>query len=63
MISISGTIERLKELLHYDPETGIFSYRRQRGRWRPGARAGAKDSKGRIQLIGSRWFPLSVTGS
>ena len=45
------TAERLRELLHYDPETGVFTNRISRRRVRAGDVAGGLDGKGYV-LIG-----------
>lgn len=42
--------ERLVELLDYEPETGLFKWKRRRGRIAPGEIAGTKDSHGYCQI-------------
>jgi hypothetical protein len=44
------TAERLREVLSYSPETGLFYWREQRGSVRSGARAGHVDSDRYIRI-------------
>jgi hypothetical protein len=48
------TQERLREVLHYDPDTGVFTWLRDTSRVRAGRQAGSLDAKGyrRIQFEG-----------
>lgn len=47
-----GTVTqaRVKQLLHYDPETGIFRYKQKRGRERVGDVAGTVTSDGYVAI-------------
>jgi hypothetical protein len=46
------TAERLRELLHYDPDSGVFTRERNshQGRWKAGAEAGCPNRDGYIVL-------------
>jgi hypothetical protein len=41
---------RLKKLLHYDCNTGIFTWKVSRGRVRPGVKAGSLDKDGYLRI-------------
>lgn len=55
---IQLTQERLKQVLHYDPTTGVFTWTASTGRRKAGAVAGGKDADGyrRIGIDGARFF-------
>lgn len=44
------TQERLKELLHYEPESGIFTRLKTAGRYVAGAIAGSMDDEGYLRI-------------
>lgn len=51
MASANLTAARLRELLHYDPATGLFTWRVTRGRTaKAGGLAGVKTTEGYIQV-------------
>jgi hypothetical protein len=45
------THERLKELLHYEPDTGLFIRRTLTGGKHPGSIAGSSHNKGYVQIM------------
>jgi len=51
MAKANLTAERLRELLNYDPDTGVFTWRVRMGRGRPGTVAGCVASKGYWRII------------
>lgn len=51
MAATNLTAERLRELLNYDPDTGIFTFRIRRGRFLPGDVAGSHDKTGRTAIL------------
>ena len=53
------TQARLKELLHYDPETGLFTYLIRRGSYRAGTVAGCRHNQGYWQIMVDRKLYLA----
>lgn len=51
MVIVMLTQEKLKELLHYNPQTGFFTWVKSKGRAKAGSIAGCPDKDGYI-LIG-----------
>ena len=45
-MSVLITPAQVREFLHYDPDTGVFTRRISRGRWRSGTIAGSSHSEG-----------------
>lgn len=52
------TQARLQELLSYDPETGVFAWKKRTGRCSAGAIAGCQDDRGYVVLSidGKRYY-------
>lgn len=52
------TAKKLRDLLHYDPETGQFRHKRATGRGRVGAVAGTRSGPGYwgINVLGKKYF-------
>lgn len=57
--SDSLTYERLRELLHYDPRTGVFTNASPRKKVKVGARAGTCESGRWVITIDYRHFPAA----
>ena len=52
------TVARLKEVLDYNPKTGVFTWKVSRGRMRAGSVAGSLNGKGywRVNLFGRKYL-------
>ncbi len=50
MATIDLTAQRLRELLHYDPDTGVFRWRNPRGKAARNPTAGSIDSSGYVKI-------------
>jgi hypothetical protein len=61
MVNSKLTAQRVRELLHYDPDTGVFTWRINAGRWgriKAGTPSGSPDADGylRSQVDGTLYY-------